>query len=94
MVPANHLKTLRNDVPILAVILDLPVATKWRGRRLTFQCPECQRFHTALNHRANLASCFRCRRSFNTIDLVMAVGGGGFLEAVGHLEGLIGSTRW
>lgn len=89
MISAEHLRSLRNDIPVLAIVLDLPLPTKWRGSRLTFRCPACGHFHTTLNHRANLATCFRCRRSFNAIDLVMAERGASFRAAVQYLEGLL-----
>lgn len=86
MIPPQHLRTLRNDASVIAVILELRIPTRWRGSRLTFRCPECGSFHSAINHSRNLARCFRCKRNFNPIDLVMAERETGFLEAVKYLE--------
>lgn len=85
LIPADLLRGLRNDVPVLAVISDLEIPTKRRGTRLTFRCPGCGGFHTATNPRTNLARCFSCQRNLNPIDLVMAERGTSFLEAVDHL---------
>lgn len=90
---ADHLRTLRNRVPVLAVIEDLCIPTQTRGSRLTFRCPDCGGFHTAANPRSNLGRCFRCERNFNPIDLVMAERKSRFLEAVAHVETLPRSTR-
>ena len=87
-IPAEHLRALRNDVPVLAVISELRIPLKMRGRRRSFRCPECGRFHTATNPRTNLAHCFPCGRNFNPIDLVKAEHGCSFLEAVSYLQAL------
>ncbi len=86
MIPSDHLRTLRNDVPVLSVIHTLRIPTKKRGARLTFRCPNCQRFYTATKATTNLARCFSCERNFNPIDLVMAERGWSFLQAVNYLE--------
>lgn len=86
LIPAERLRALRNDVPVLAVISQLAIAKKMRGRRLAFRCPACGRFHTATQPRTNLARCFACERNFNPIDLVMAERGWSFLQAVTYLE--------
>lgn len=88
LIPAEHLRALRNDLPILAVIEHLRIPTKKRGTRLTWRCPQCARFHTATNPRTNLARCFSCKRNFNPIDLVMAERGSSFLETVEYLSHL------
>ena len=88
-VPSEHLRTLRNDVPVLAVVSELSIPTKLRGRRLTFRCPYCDEFHTAVNERTNLARCFACERNFNPIDLVVAERCSSFHEAVQYLDGLL-----
>lgn len=89
MISAEHLRVLRNDVSVLAVISDLRILTKIRGKRLIFRCAQCADYRTALNPRTNLAHCFRCERNFNPIELVMAERGWSFLEAVNYLEGLL-----
>ena len=50
-----------------------------------FLCPLCSEFNTATNPRTNLGRCFRCRRNFNPIDLVMAVRASSFLDSVEFL---------
>ena len=85
----EQLKSLRNDVDVQEVIRALEIPTEHRGARVTFRCPECARFHTALSAERNRAHCFRCARSFNTIDLVMEEKGCTFLEAVALLECLL-----
>lgn len=87
-IPSERLRALRNDVPLLAVICKLEIPSRLRGGRVTFRCPSCQGFHTALSRRGNLGRCFPCRRSFNPIDLVMAERGSTFLEAVRYLDRL------
>lgn len=87
------LRALRNDVPIDDLIrrhLDLP----WKEREgyLRFLCPLCREFHTAINPKTNLARCFRCQVNFNPIDMVMAVQGCAFVEAVKTLLSLLFST--
>jgi hypothetical protein len=47
---------------------------------------QCYCFHTATNHKTNLARCFDCKKNFNPIDLVMAVGKYDFIEAVEYLK--------
>ena len=88
----ERLRALRNDVDILFVIANLRIATRLRGSRLTFRCPRCGRFHTAVNRRSNLARCFPCARNFNPIDLLMAERDSPFLEAVHYLEELCRSS--
>ena len=89
-ISAQHLYSLRNDVDIADVIRALEIPVDRRGSRVTFRCPDCARFHTAMNPDRNLAYCFPCGRSFNTIDLAMAERGSTFLEAVELLECLLG----
>lgn len=86
LIAAERLRALRNDVPVLAVLSQLGIARKMRGRRLSFRCPACGRFHTATKPSTNLAHCFACERNFNPIDLVMAERGWSFLQAVRYLE--------
>lgn len=89
-IPPDHLYSLRNDVDVADVIDTLGVPTARRGSRVTFHCPDCGDPHAAMNLNRNLAYCFRCERSFNTIDLVMAQRNCTFLEAVEFLETLLG----
>ena len=90
MIPAERLRALRNDVPVFTVIFQLGIPTKMRQARLTFRCPACGLFSTATTTKTNLAHCFSCRRSFNTIDIVMAERSATFLEAVEYVECLFG----
>lgn len=85
---ADHLRSLRNDVPVAVVLAELRLPTKNRGQRTNFRCPACDGFHAAINPRANLLRCFRCERDFNPIDLVLTVCHCRFLEAVRRVESL------
>jgi DNA primase len=89
-IPAEHLRSIRDDLDVADVIRTLEIPVGHRGRRLTFRCPDCTGFHTALNPERNLAYCFPCGRPFNTIDLVMAERDCTFLQAVAFLECLLG----
>lgn len=93
MIPADRLRALRNNVPVLTVIFHLGIPTKMRQARVTFRCPVCGQFRTATSNVTNLARCFLCRRNFNAIDLVMAERGATFLEAVDYVESLLGVAR-
>lgn len=88
MIPADQLRSLRNDVPVLVAIFHLRIPTRMCRMRLTFRCPACGGFDTAVNSRANLARCFRCERNFNSIDLIMAEQNSSFLEAVRAVKAL------
>lgn len=88
------LRRLRNDIPIDWLIehrLELP----WKRHEgiFRFLCPLCDEFHTATSRQSNLARCFRCEKSLNPIDIVMAVHGCSFLEAVAILEPLLSAAR-
>ena len=83
---AVELRRLRNEIDIAELIERLGVASKRQDGYFRFLCPVCREFNTATNPRTNLARCFRCERSFNAIDLVMAERGCTFLEAVAYLE--------
>lgn len=84
---ADYLRMLRNQIPIDAVICDLlNLDLRYDHQLLRFRCPLCDRFHTATNHKTNLARCFDCEKNFNPIDLVMTVAKCGFLEAVKILK--------
>jgi hypothetical protein len=84
---ANLLRRLRNQIPIDAVIADLlKLEVKNDRNILRFRCPLCYNFHTATNHKTNLARCFDCQKNFNPIDLVMTAGKCGFLDAVEILK--------
>ena len=91
LITAEHLRALRNAISVVDVIVDLGMATKTRGARLSFRCPDCRGYATATNKRTNLARCFRCERNFNTIELVLSQRSYSFREAVVYLERLLGA---
>jgi DNA primase len=91
------LRTLRNRIPIADLITDeMDLPSKESEGYLRFLCPVCSEFNTATNPLTNLARCFRCRRNFNPIDIVMAVQKCSFVEAVESLKGLLPryTTSW
>ncbi|NUO10087.1 MAG: hypothetical protein HUU08_15705 [Candidatus Brocadia sp.] len=82
---AQFLRTLRNDIPIDQLIANfLAISNKISEGYFRFLCPLCSDFHTATNPKTNLARCFRCKKNFNTIDIVMTESNSSFLDAV-HL---------
>jgi hypothetical protein len=86
LVSSDVLIQLRNDIPIeqlIAHILDIP--HKYSEGYFRFLCPVCYEFNTATKKETNLATCFRCRRNFNPIDMVMTYTGSDFLETVHFL---------
>ncbi|MCP4233950.1 MAG: hypothetical protein GY770_10280 [Aestuariibacter sp.] len=86
---AHFLRMLRNQIPINEVIIDLlNLEVRNDHQLLRFRCPLCDNFHTATNHKTNLARCFDCKNNFNPIDLVMTVENCGFLDAVKILKRL------
>ncbi len=85
--PADFLRMLRNDIPIDQVIVDLLNLEVQKDRKtIRFRCPLCYNFHTATNHKTNLARCFDCEKNFNPIDMVITVGNCGFVDAVKFLK--------
>ena len=85
--PDDFLRMLRNDIPIDEVIVDLLNLEVQKDRKtIRFRCPLCYNFHTATNHKTNLARCFDCQKNFNPIDMVITVGNCGFLDAVKILK--------
>ena len=89
----QELTFLRNRVPITHVIktlLDLP--TRSTNGKLSFACPLCGGFDTAINAAHNLAQCFECRQNFNPIELVMHQRQIGFVDAVRCLKNRIEPT--
>ena len=89
MITRQRLRSLRNDVAVDRVLKDLGVPTKVRDGFLRFLCPVCHEFNTATNPRTNLGRCFRCRRNFNPIDLVIVVEDATFLDAVARVSELM-----
>lgn len=85
--PDDFLRMLRNDIPIDEVIVDLLNLEVQKDRKtIRFRCPLCYNFHTATNHKTNLARCFDCQKNFNPIDMVITVGNCGFVDAVKVLK--------
>ena len=83
----SFLRMLRNEIPIDEVIVDLlNLEQRNNHKMLCFRCPLCQGFHTATNHKTNLARCFDCQKNFNPSDLIMTVGNCGFLDGVEFLK--------
>jgi hypothetical protein len=92
----EELHRLRNQIEIAALIRHLEIPWKETEGYFRFLCPLCSDFHTATNPNTNLARCFRCKKNFNPIDLVIVVCGMSFLEAVRYLlniEGDMSPTR-
>ena len=87
MVTKPLLRLLRNEIDIaLFLHRGLDIECRIAEGRLRFLCPICQGFNTATNPKTNLARCFACARNFNPIDIVLAVRGGSFLDAVAFLR--------
>ena len=85
--PADFLRMLRNDIPIDEVIVDVLNLEVQKDRKtIKFRCPLFYNFHTATNHKTNLARCFDCQKNFNPIDMVITVGNCGFVDAVKILK--------
>ncbi|MCP5002959.1 MAG: hypothetical protein GY941_03275 [Planctomycetes bacterium] len=85
----QFLRKLRNDIPIEKLIGEvLEIPHKYSEGYLRFLCPICSDFHTATNVRTNLARCFRCKKNFNPIDLVMVENNLNFKESVTVLNNL------
>lgn len=86
----NELFKLRNLIPVDNLIEDqLNLPSKISEGYFRFLCPICNEFQTATNPKTNLARCFRCKKNFNPIDLVMIVKGIGFVESVNYLKNLL-----
>jgi len=86
----KHLRELRNRIEIIPIIADvLEIIYKTHDGRFRFMCPLCHDFDTAVNTDTNLARCFRCKRNFNPIDMVMTVKHYSFMQAVRFLEPIL-----
>ena len=82
-IPRQTLFRLRNDIHIDFIIADfLRLPCKVSEGFLRFLCPICQELNSATNPKTNLARCFRCKKNFNPIDLVMAEKGISFKDAI------------
>ena len=83
-----ELRRLRNAIDIAQLIRHLDIAWKRDDYYFRFLCPVCHEFNTATNPRTNLGRCFRCRKNFNPIDIIMSVERVSFIEAVQMLRQL------
>ena len=83
---AHFLWRLRNEIPIEDLIIELDIPSKRRDGYFRFLCPLCSDFHTATHPKTNLARCFRCRRNFNPIELLMVVEHKDFVASVHALS--------
>lgn len=89
----QELTFLRNQVPISHVIKSLSgMPTRATKGKLSFACPLCAGFDTAINAAHNLARCFECKQNFNPIELVMHQRKTGFPDAVRWLKNRIEET--
>lgn len=87
---SHELYELRNAIPITRLIAEeLQVPSKISEGFFRFLCPVCHEFQTGTHPVTNLARCFRCKRNFNTIDLVMTVKGWGFKDSVVFLQKIL-----
>lgn len=87
---ANFLRRLRNEISIDEVIVNLlNLQVRNHHKLLRFRCPLCYNFHTATNHKTNLARCFDCKKNFNPIDMVITAGNYRFVDAVELLKNCI-----
>ena len=83
----QELYCLRNKISVAILIekvLGIPCRTTEGAFR--FLCPLCNEFNTAVNFKTNLARCFRCKKNFNTIDLVMLVKEMDFVNTISFLN--------
>jgi len=87
--PKELLHRIRNEIAIGEVVRILDLPWKISEGYFRFLCPQCSQFNTATNPRTNLGRCFRCRRNFNPIDLIMVVRALSFLESVDFLSRLL-----
>ena len=78
---------LRNKAPVHLFMAEvLGVHVKYSEGYYRFQCPLCNEMNTAINHKTNLARCFRCNENFNPIDIAIEIRGCSFLDAVGLVQ--------
>ena len=56
----DHLRRLRNNIPLATVLELLEWPHKQRNGQLAFLCPRCQAYLSAVNPRTNLGRCFHC----------------------------------
>lgn len=84
---SQFLRKVRNDIPIANLISDvLEIPYKYSEGYFRFICPICNEFHTSVKFETNLARCFRCKKNFNPIDIVMTVNNLSFINTIKFLE--------
>jgi hypothetical protein len=89
IITREYLRRLRNEIDFGNLFRHIRWPHKRQDGKLIFVCPECGESQTDVNHRTNLARCFRCEKNWNPIDMTMAVYRIEFIEAVGQLECLL-----
>ena len=90
---SQQLYTLRNDVAVQVLIeKTLRIPCRVTEGCFRFLCPLCKAFDTAVNLNTNLARCFRCKKNFNTIDLVMLIRQADFVQSVKFLQSIYQNT--
>ncbi len=86
------LHDLRNKIPVRGLIEnELGVRCETESGVFRFECPLCASFHTSVMKTENLARCFGCETTFNTIDMVMETGKTGFRQSADFLTDLLES---
>lgn len=89
----DELFTVRNAIPMRAVIIEMSgLPNKESEGLFHFLCPLCNEFQTGVHEKTNLARCFRCRRNFNAIELLMESRALSFVQSVKLLLGRLGSA--
>ena len=68
----EELWSIRNEVPIRALIKNLSIPTKDTEVRVVVLCPICKEFQGSVHPKENLLRCFGCQRNFNPLELFMA----------------------
>jgi DNA primase len=89
MTDPEHLRRLRNDLPMSATLAALGrkgPPSKMSEGYFRFLCPNCGEMRATVNPRNNYAHCFTCQKNLNNIDLLLTQGYD-FREAVGLLTG-------
>jgi DNA primase len=87
---SRELYKLRNSIPIDVLIeKELAIPSKITEGFFRFLCPLCNEFQTAVNPKTNMGRCFRCKKNFNSIDMVMTWQNTGFVESVKYLQKIL-----
>lgn len=87
---SSQLYALRNEINVQMLIeKTLRIPCRVTKGCFRFLCPLCSGFDTAVNPKTNLARCFRCKKNFNTIDLVMLTRRADFVGSVRFLQSIL-----